>query len=210
MTDFFIKKQKKYWCEICRIFIEYNRITIEHHKNTSMHLDNMKRGTKYQKMKREYNNYVKDLREKQHYTNANNQFMGKKRYEAEAEKHNNTQLFNQIKVEMIKKELKIQQNGGNQWKVFYDKKYKNVFYFNFATGESQWDKPDDCEITEEEIQEVIEESKKKIAKEKEKHKEGNAGEWVKIDRKTANQIFGKRQDDYYEKLEKMTKKINDK
>ena len=84
-----------------------------------MHLDNMKRGTKYQKMKREYNNYVKDLREKQHYTNANNQFMGKKRYEAEAEKHNNTQLFNQIKVEMIKKELKIQQNGGNQWKVFY-------------------------------------------------------------------------------------------
>ena len=49
MTDFFTKKQKKYWCEICRVFIEYNRITIEHHKNTSQHIHNMKRGTKYQK-----------------------------------------------------------------------------------------------------------------------------------------------------------------
>ena len=39
-------------------------------------------------------------------------------------------------------------------------------------------------------------------------KEGNVGSWQKIDRKTANHIFGKRKDDYYEKLEKMTKKNN--
>ena len=50
MTDFFTKKQKKYWCDICRVFIEYNRITIEHHKNTSQHIHNMKRFTKYQKV----------------------------------------------------------------------------------------------------------------------------------------------------------------
>ena len=41
--------------------------------------------------------------------------------------------------------------------------------------------------------------------EKEKNEEGNVGKWVKIDKKTANKIFGKRKDDYYEKLEKMTK-----
>ena len=205
MTDFFIKKQKKYWCDICRIFIEYNRLTIEHHKNTSMHLDNMKRGTKYVKMKREYNNYVKDLREKQNFTH-DNQFLGKKTLIRE--KQTNTQLFNQIKVEMMQKELKIQKSGGNKWKVFYDKKYNHVFFFNFSTGESQWEKPVEYEITEEEIQEIIDENKRKITKEKEKHKEGNAGEWVKIDKKTANLIFGKRLDDYYEKLEKMTKKNN--
>ena len=203
MTDFFIKKQKKYWCDICRIFIEYNRITIEHHKNTSMHIDNMKRGTKYHKMKREYNNYVKDLRDKQKYSN-NNDFIGKKTFENQ--KKTNTQLFNQIKIEMIQKELKLKENDGQQWKVFYDKKYKHVFFFNFITGESQWEKPEDCEITGEEINEVIEETKKQIAKDKEKLREGKAGKWEKIDKKIANLIFGKRKDDYYEKLEKMTKK----
>ena len=203
MTDFFIKKQKKYWCDICRIFIEYNRITIEHHKNTSMHIDNMKRGTKYHKMKREYNNYVNDLRDKQKYSNKND-FLGKKTFENQ--KKTNTQLFNQIKIEMIQKELKLKENDGQQWKVFYDKKYKHVFFFNFITGESQWEKPEDCEITGEEINEVIEETKKQIAKDKEKLREGKAGKWEKIDKKIANLIFGKRKDDYYEKLEKMTKK----
>ena len=203
MSDFFIKKQKKYWCDICRIFIEYNRITIEHHKNTSMHIDNMKRGTKYHKMKREYNNYVKDLRDKQKYSN-NNDFIGKKTFENQ--KKTNTQLFNKIKIEMIQKELKLKENDGKQWKVFYDKKYKHVFFFNFITGESQWEKPEDCEITGEEINEVIEETKKQIAKDKEKLREGKAGKWEKIDKKIANLIFGKRKDDYYEKLEKMTKK----
>ena len=209
MTDFFTKKQKKYWCDICRIFIEYNRITIEHHKNTSMHIDNMKRGTKYHKMKREYNNYVKDLRDKQNYTNPNN-FLGKKTFESQ--KKDNTQLFNQIKTEMMHKELKLEESGGKQWKLFYHKKYKHIFFFNFITGESQWEKPEECEIPDEEIEKMIEENNKRIEKEEEKKKqkmkEGNVGSWQKIDRKTANHIFGKRKDDYYEKLEKMTKKNN--
>ena len=207
MTDFFINKQKKYWCDICRIFIEYNRITIEHHNNTSTHLENMKRGTKYIKMKREYNNYVKDLKEKQQFSSSNtNDFLGRKTYES---KKNNNNLFNEIKAEMMQKELKIEKSGGKKWKVFYDKKNNHEFYFNFITGESQWDKPEDCPITEEEIEKVIEEGKKKVEFEKKKHKEGNVGKWEKIDRKTANKIFGKRQDDYYEKLEKMKKNNNE-
>ena len=202
MTDFFTKKQKKYWCEICRVFIEYNRITIEHHKNTSQHIHNMKRGTKYQKVKREYKNYVQDLQDKQEFTN-NNDFLGKKTLLHQ--KNDNTAIFNKIKMEMMQKEIKKEKKEEKKWQMFYDKNHKNIFFYNLNTGESQWEKPTEYEITEEEIQRINEEYNKKVEMEKEKNEEGNVGKWVKIDKKTANKIFGKRKDDYYEKLEKMTK-----
>ena len=85
-----------------------------------------------------------------------------------------------------------------------------IFFYNLNTGESQWEKPAEYEITEEEIQRINEEYNKKVEMEKEKNEEGNVGKWVKIDKKTANKIFGKRKDDYYEKLEKMTKHNNGK
>ena len=202
MTDFFTKKQKKYWCEICRVFIEYNRIIIEHHKNTSQHIHNMKRGTKYQKLKREYKNYVQDLEDKQHFT-SNNDFLGKKTLLHQ--KNDNTAMFNKIKMEMMQKEIKKEKKEEKNWQIFYDKNYKNIFFYDLNTGESQWEKPPEYEITEEEIQRITEEYNKKVELEKEKNEEGNVGKWVKIDKKTANKIFGKRKDDYYEKLEKMTK-----
>ena len=202
MTDFFTKKQKKYWCEICRVFIEYNRITIEHHKNTSQHIHNMKRYTKYQKVKRGYNSYVQDLQDKQNFTN-DTEFLGKKILRQQ--KNDNTAMFNKIKMEMMQKEINTQKKEENKWQIFYDKNYKNIFYYNFNTGDSQWEKPEDYEISEEKIQKIIEEYNKKTEIEKEKNEEGNIGTWVKIDKKTANKIFGKRKDDYYEKLEKMTK-----
>ncbi len=202
MTDFFTKKQKKYWCEICRVFIEYNRITIEHHKNTSQHIHNMKRGTKYQKLKREYKNYVQDLEDKQHFT-SNSDFLGKKTLLHQ--KNDNTAMFNKIKMEMMQKDIKKEKKEEKNWQMFYDKNYKNIFFYDLNTGESQWEKPAEYEITEEEIQRINEEYNKKVELEKEKNEEGNVGKWVKIDKKTANKIFGKRKDDYYEKLEKMTK-----
>ena len=207
MTDFFTKKQKKYWCEICRVFIEYNRITIEHHKNTSQHIHNMKRGTKYQKVKREYKNYVQDLKDKDQFTNDNN-FLGKKTFLHQ--KNDNTAMFNKIKMEMMQKEINKEKEQNNLWQIFYDKNYQNIFFYNSNTGISQWEKPDDYKITQEEIQKIIEEYNKKYEIEKEKNEQGNAGKWVKIDKKTANKIFGKRKDDYYEKLEKMTKHNNEK
>ena len=202
MTDFFTKKQKKYWCEICRVFIEYNRITIEHHKNTSQHIHNMKRGTKYQKVKREYKNYVQDLKDKDQFTNDDN-FLGKKTFLHQ--KNDNTAMFNKIKMEMMQKEINKEKEQNNLWQIFYDKNYQNIFFYNSNTGISQWEKPDDYKITQEEIQKIIEEYNKKYEIEKEKNEQGNAGKWVKIDKKTANKIFGKRKDDYYEKLEKMSK-----
>ena len=207
MTDFFTKKQKKYWCEICRVFIEYNRITIEHHKNTSQHIHNMKRGTKYQKVKREYKNYVQDLKDKAQFTNDDN-FLGKKTFLHQ--KNDNTAMFNKIKMEMMQKEINKEKEQNNLWQIFYDKNYQNIFFYNSNTGISQWEKPDDYKITQEEIQKIIEEYNKKYEIEKEKNEQGNAGKWVKIDKKTANKIFGKRKDDYYEKLEKMTKQNSEK
>ena len=207
MTDFFTKKQKKYWCEICRVFIEYNRITIEHHKNTSQHIHNMKRGTKYQKVKREYKNYVQDLKDKDQFTNDDN-FLGKKTFLHQ--KNDNTAMFNKIKMEMMQKEINKEKEQNNLWQIFYDKNYQNIFFYNSNTGVSQWEKPDDYKITQEEIQKIIEEYNKKYEIEKEKNEQGNAGKWVKIDKKTANKIFGKRKDDYYEKLEKMTKQNSEK
>ena len=207
MTDFFTKKQKKYWCEICRVFIEYNRITIEHHKNTSQHIHNMKRGTKYQKVKRLYKNYVQDLKDKDQFTNDDN-FLGKKTFLHQ--KNDNTAMFNKIKMEMMQKEINKEKEQNNLWQIFYDKNYQNIFFYNSNTGISQWEKPDDYKITQEEIQKIIEEYNKKYEIEKEKNEQGNAGKWVKIDKKTANKIFGKRKDDYYEKLEKMTKQNSEK
>ena len=207
MTDFFTKKQKKYWCEICRVFIEYNRITIEHHKNTSQHIHNMKRGTKYQKVKREYKNYVQDLKDKDQFTNDDN-FLGKKTFLHQ--KNDNTAMFNKIKMEMMQKEINKEKEQKNSWQIFYDKNYQNIFFYNSDTGISQWEKPDDYKITQEEIQKIIEAYNKKYEIEKEKNEQGNAGKWVKIDKKTANKIFGKRKDDYYEKLEKMTKQNSEK
>ena len=209
MTDFFIKKQKKYWCEICRVFIEYNRITIEHHKNTSQHIHNMKRGTKYQKLKREYKNYVQDLKDKQQFTNDNDKdFLGKKTYLHQ--KNENTSMFNKIKMEMMEKEINSEKKEKNKWQIYYDKNYKNIFYYNIKSGESQWEKPEDYEISDEKIQRIIEEYNKIVEIEKEKNEEGNIGKWVKIDKKTANKIFGKRKDDYYENLEKIEKQNTEK
>ena len=208
MTDFFTKKQKKYWCEICRVFIEYNRITIEHHKNTSQHIHNMKRGTKYQKVKREYRNYVQDLKDKDQFTNDNNNSLGKKTFLHQ--KNDNTAMFNKIKMEMMEEELNKEKEQKNRWQIFYDKNYKNIFFYNFTTGISQWEKPDEYVFTQEQIQKIIEEYDKKTEIEKEKNEQGNVGKWIKIDKKTANKIFGKRKDDYYEKLEKMAKQNTEK
>ena len=93
------------------------------------------------------------------------------------------------------------------------KEYKNKFneqiiLLNSIQKDCDKLNKDNIELKEKinQIEGIIE--KNKI--EKEKNEEGNIGKWVKIDKKTANKIFGKRKDDYYEKLEKMNKQKNDK
>ena len=206
MTDFFTKKQGKYWCEVCRIFIEYNKKTIDYHNSTSNHINNMKRGSKYDTMKKKFNNYVNELYEKQNYSMQNNDnsfnetsFLGNKRKIIfENQMKQNTSMFNEVKSEMMKKEIKDEKIK-DKWKVFYDKKTKHVFFFNYETGESQWEKPEVCNITDKEINKLIKINEENDAYDEdeidEKDKEGNVGEWVKIDRKEANKIFGKRKNE---------------
>ena len=206
MTDFFTKKQGKYWCEVCRIFIEYNKKTIDYHNSTSNHINNMKRGSKYDTMKKKFNNYVNELYEKQNYSMQNNDnsfnetsFLGNKRKIIfENQMKQNTSMFNEVKSEMMKKEIKDEKIK-DKWKVFYDKKTKHIFFFNYETGESQWEKPEVCNITDKEINKLIKINEENDAYDEneidEKDKEGNVGEWVKIDRKEANKIFGKRKNE---------------
>lgn len=202
MSDFFTKKQKKYWCEICRIFIEFNQKAIEHHNATTMHKHNMVRPGKYFAAKKRFREYINDLKEKDEFTDINNNnsndnnLLGMKRkQQIEQQKKDNTSLFNKIKMEMITKEINKEEGKDKKsWKVFYDKKRKKVFYFNFLSGESQWEKPEGVDIDDNEVKEVV----KKIKEEDKKHREGNAGPWEKCDRKTMNKIFGRRRIDFNE------------
>ena len=126
----------------------------------------MKRGTKYQKVKREYRNYVQDLKDKDQFTSDNNNLLGKKTFLHQ--KNDNTAMFNKIKMEMMEEELNKEKKQKNRWQIFYDKNYKNIFFYNFTTGISQWEKPDEYDITQEQIQKIIEEYDKKTEIEKEK------------------------------------------
>ena len=38
MSDFYTKKQKKWWCDHCKKFIEYTNISIDQHKKSKIHL----------------------------------------------------------------------------------------------------------------------------------------------------------------------------
>ena len=100
--------------------------------------------------------------------------------------------LNEIKEEIMKEELNnikqkertIDNDNSNcvnrKWGVFWDEKYKCVYYFNFDTTESSWDKPEDFDGKEEDINEVV------LAN----TKEGNIGQWEEVEE--GKSVFGKR------------------
>lgn len=61
MTDFYTKKQRKYWCEKCRIFVEYNKPSIDKHNSSRNHLNNVASEGKYNSIKKKYANYINGL-----------------------------------------------------------------------------------------------------------------------------------------------------
>ena len=63
MSDFFTKKQKKFWCEECKMFIEYTGMSIEQHKRSKKHLQMINRDQAYKNTKNrimKHVNYMKD------------------------------------------------------------------------------------------------------------------------------------------------------
>ena len=207
MSDFFTKKQKKYFCECCNMFIEYSKIVIEAHNRTSNHINNSTRSLKYLNQKRKFNNYVKSLYQQQDDNNVNennNNFLGNKK-----EKREN--YLDELKLNELKNSNK------KKWGVFFDKKYNLPYFFNFITNESVWEKPKDFDGTQEEIDKIILLNKiKEVEKEKNNNnnnieiKEGNEGiigKWVKISKKEGNKIFGKNLEEFLiEKEKKLNKK----
>jgi len=51
MTDFFTKKQGKFWCKDCKIFIEYTHMIIEQHNRSKIHKGNVARELSFQNRK---------------------------------------------------------------------------------------------------------------------------------------------------------------
>ena len=204
MSDFFTKKQKKYWCECCNVFIEYSKIVIEAHNRTSNHINNSTRSLKYLNQKRKFNNYVKNLYQQQDDYNLNEKIL-----ESKKEKKNENYL-DELKLNELKNSNK------KKWGVFFDKNYNLPYFFNFITNESVWEKPKDFDGTQEEIDKIILLNKiKEVEKEKNNNnnieiKEGNEGiigKWVKISKKEGNKIFGKNLEEFLiEKEKKLNKK----
>ena len=189
MSDFFTKKQRKYWCDVCHIFIEYTKNVIEYHNQSKNHIHNLNSGNRYKNTKRKFNKYVENVTL---IHNVNDVLLGNKHARESVVQSSN--YLNEIKEEIMKEELdKLKEkenavdNGDNEenkclnrkWGVFWDEKYKCVYYFNFDTTESSWDKPDDFDGKEEDINEVV------LAN----TKEGNVGEWEDVEE--GKSVFGK-------------------
>ena len=183
MSDFYTKKQKKYWCDKCHIFIEYTKQSIEKHNQSKNHINNSSSGSRYDNMKKKFNKYVSDLN---FIHNTEQTFLkNKKAREAIIESSN---YFDEIKKEAIKEKIekniiKEEENvPKRKWAVFWDDNYKLPYYFNFNTGDSVWEKPEDYDGEQKEIDELV--------IEKTKANEGNIGEYQIV--KEEESVFGKR------------------
>jgi len=54
MSDFFTKKQRKFWCETCKIFIEYTKLSIDQHQRSKNHLRLINRDIEYKSQKAKF------------------------------------------------------------------------------------------------------------------------------------------------------------
>lgn len=54
MSDFFTKKQKKFWCETCKIFIEYTKRCIDIHQRSKNHLRMVNKDLEYKHQKSKF------------------------------------------------------------------------------------------------------------------------------------------------------------
>ena len=208
MSDFFTKKQKKYWCDICRIFMEYNKLKIDAHNKSNIHLHNLNSNKRYNDYKKKYNNYLNDLNEKN-----NKNFIGNKTQRLQQIESYNA--FNEVKNEIITNQINSNKKDNlpkinlipkeRKWGVYYDTYYQLPFYYNYQSKESVWEKPKSFDGNEKEIKFIIEEGER-IVKEKLKD-EGKIGEWEFVQGKQS--IFGIKKDKFIEE-EKLKEKNNKK
>ena len=193
MSDFFTKKQKKYWCDLCHIFVEYNKLKIDAHNKSNIHLHNLNSTKKYNGYKKKFNNYINDLNEKNNKNLLGNKFQRRQEIES-------LNAFNEVKNEIMTNQINLNKKEDlpkinlkpkeRIWGVFFDTYYKLPFYYNYQSKESVWEKPKNFEGSEKEIQSIIEEGEKYI-KEKSKD-ESKVGEWEFVQGKKS--VFGIKKD----------------
>jgi hypothetical protein len=143
MSDFFTKKQRKYWCESCKIFIEYTKQCIDIHNKSKNHLRMLNSDAVYKNMKRQIirhnsNNYIDEDQK----IFLNNKTSREENYELREE---NTRVIPNSMLEEIKKES-IKQNikkisMNPEWTEHFDPQTGLNFYYNHITGLSQWNNP---------------------------------------------------------------------
>jgi hypothetical protein len=167
MSDFYTKKQRKFWCESCKIFIEYSKMSIDQHKRSKTHLRMEKSDSTFNSKRDKINkhnanlgglipSYNYDLRTGQlidpRGNNMNNTFLNNK-----TSRNNfnvgsggtNNDLLEEIKREQLQQIYKEKFNkykkkeGERVWGKFWDNTYNLPYYYNFITRQSQWDKPED-------------------------------------------------------------------
>lgn len=54
MSDFFTKKQRKFWCDTCKLFIEYTKLSIDQHNRSKNHLRLVNRDIEYKSQKAKF------------------------------------------------------------------------------------------------------------------------------------------------------------
>jgi hypothetical protein len=185
MSDFFTKKQRKYWCDKCRVFIEYTKIIIEQHNKSKNHLrminaDKSYLLTKNRIMKHiaynydvesnpNFQNYQSSVNNSNFLQNKTNRDSELKEFDYSSGYKNFNSLHHtsesSLMLEEIKKDkmreimnekFKIKPKQ-KQWGMFWDSTQNLPYYFNFITNTSQWEKPENFDGVEikEEINENV-------------------------------------------------------
>lgn len=207
MTDFYTKKQKKFWCDKCRIFIEYNKSSIDKHNSSRSHMNNIASEGKYQSIKKKYEHYLTGLSNNNKEegvnvdSNVNNKFIGKKVHRNHINEQYNREsmaYLKEIKNEIMKDQVINIRSSQDEnkpkkiWGVFWDETYFLPYYYNFITGESVWEKPNDYDGKQEEIAQLNNANNYnvKVNDLMPNMKEGVVGKWETVDE--SKSVFGKR------------------
>lgn len=212
MSDFFTKKQKKFWCDYCKKFIEYSHQMIEQHNRSKIHKMNAERETKHK------NRVAKNQKFKER-SHDNNNFLNRKierndHILANKESYNESNDYlEEIKREKMTEKLylegKLKDPNQKIWGMFFDNGTQLPFYYNFITKVSQWERPADYDGPE--LDFVQGNNENNEPKEEKAKNVAQPGKWEEVEpssyffKKAENEediekqyLPGLNDDDYYE------------
>jgi hypothetical protein len=172
---------KKFWCNECRIFIEFTKMSIDQHKRSKKHQYMINREQVYKAQKEKLQRHTDYLRESD---NSDKQ-LGKKTSRSNIPANN--KFLEEIKREIQQEKImatpynKMKKRKEKVWAVFWDQSSEEPYYYNFITKQSQWERPVDYDGPE------LEDNKP--AEYSEDLKRGTVGQWETVEK---GSIFGKR------------------